>query len=158
MFENLLMPRRLVKEASGLAENQMIHLKQLAETDPDMGFVWPQKPEITGLPRLFDPLRAAMICLMADLIAVDVKAPLAAKVARRIMEAHQRQPEVEQWSIVITANRNVSVLPYAQTDLRTGFISGSRLRFAVAIDLRNYAEQVAAVIADAPRVIGGDAD
>jgi len=149
------MPRSVVKEASGLAENQMIHLRQLAEMDPNVAFVLPGKPEITGKSRLFDPLRAAMLCLMADLIAVDVKAPLAAKVARRIMEAHQRQPDIEQWSIIITANRNISVLPYAQTDLRTGYISGSRLRFAVAIDLRNYAEQVAAAIADAPRVIGG---
>lgn len=157
MFEdNVYLPTGIVKRASGLTDNQMIHFRQLAATDANMAFVLPGKPELTGKPRLFDPLRTAMACLMADLVSVDVKAPLAAKIARRVMEAHQRQPEVEQWAIVVTANGNVSVLPYNQTDLRTGFISGSRLRFAVAIDLRNYADQVRRAIADAPRVIGGE--
>src|SRR5690606_28456183 len=103
-----------------------------------------------------DPMRAALACLMADFIRFDMKAPLAAKIARRVMEAHQAHPDVEQWSVVLTDNGNVSTLPHDQAELRTGFISGARLNFALVVDLKNYADRVAAAIADAPKVIGGD--
>jgi hypothetical protein len=156
MFSNnILLPTKIVKEAANMTDNQMIHLRQLAESDQNVAAVLPGKPETTGKPRLFDPLRAALACIMADFIRADVKAPLAAKIARRIMEGHQQHPAVEQWAIVVTMNGNVSTLPYGQADLSRGAISGSRLAFALMVDLKNYAERVAAAIADAPKVIGG---
>lgn len=156
MFDtNILIPTSIVKEASGLTDNQWTHFRQLGDTDENMAAILPGKPEVTGKARLFSPMRAVLVCIAADFVAVDVKAPLAAKIARKIMEAHQREPGVQQWAIIVTANGNVSTLPYQQTDLQTGFISGSRLRFAVVVDLQNYADQVATAIASAPKVIGG---
>ncbi|BDI60754.1 hypothetical protein [Qipengyuania nanhaisediminis] len=152
---NTYLPSAIVAKEARLSDNQMTHFRQLAETDENMAAVLPGKPEVTGKARLFDPTQAALACIMADFIALDVKAPLAARIARRIMEARERQPQVEQWSVIVTENVNVSTLPFGQTELRTGFISGSRLRFAVVIDWRNYADRIERAIADAPRVIGG---
>ena len=141
-------------EAARLKGNQMTHIRSL--DDENMDAILPPKSEFSGVARLFNPLQVGMLCFVADLISAGYKAPLAAKIARRVMEAHQGQPEVEQWAIVHTDNGNVSSLPYDQTELRTGFISGSRLAFALVVDLRLYAERVSAAIAGTPRVIGGD--
>lgn len=153
-----LMPTSIVKKAARITDNQMIHFRQAAETDENLAAILPAKPETSGKPRLFDPLQAALVCVMADFMAVDMKAPLAAKIARRVMDAHSDNPTVDQWAILLTDNGNVSTLPYSQSELRTGYISGSRLRFAVVVDLRTYRERVEEVIADAPRVIGGGDD
>lgn len=152
---NTFLPSGIVKKAARMSDNQMIHFRQLAESDDNMAAVLPGKPEATGKPRLFDPERAALACLMADLVASDVKAPLAAKIARRVMVARETQPEVMRWVIVATDNGHVSTLPYNHTDLATGFISGARLRFALVIDWETYCERVAEAIADAPKIIGG---
>lgn len=121
--------------------------------------ILPPKSETMGKARLFNRAHFAATCLLADLMAADFKVPLAARIVRRVMDAHRKQPEVEQWCVVHTANGNVSTLPYDQAELRTGFVSGSRLTFAMLIDLKTYADRVDRAIADAPRVIGGeDAD
>ncbi len=156
--QTILMPTSVVKKAARISDNQMIHFRQVAENDENMAAVLPAKPETSGKPRLHDQLQAALVCVMADFIAVDVKAPLAAKIARRIMDAHRDDPTVNQWAILLTDNGNVSTRPYSQSDLRTGYISGSRLRFAVVVDLCTYRERVDEAIADAPRVIGGSDD
>ncbi|MES2300878.1 MAG: hypothetical protein V4521_02195 [Pseudomonadota bacterium] len=152
--ENVLMPTSVVKSAAHLSDGGMIHLRSL--DDENMVAIFPPKPQFSGLARLFNPLQAGMVCLVAQFVASGVKAPLAAKIARRIMEAHLSQPAVEQWAVVVAENGNVSSLPYDQADLRTGFLSGARLAFALVVDLRLYAERVSAAIAEAPRVIGGD--
>lgn len=154
----VFIPTGVVKKAARISDNQMIHFRQVAESDENMAAVLPAKPETSGKPRLFDQLQAALVCIMADFIAVDVKAPLAAKIARRIMDAHRDDPTVDQRAILLTDNGNVSTAPYSQSDLRTGYISGSRLRFAVVVDLRTYRERVDEAIADAPRVVGGSDD
>lgn len=146
------------KEPARLSDNQVTYLFQVADTDENMAAVLPPKPETNGKPRLFDVSQAVVLCVIADFMAVDVKAPLAAKIARRVMDAHRDDPTVDQWAILLTDNGNVSTLPYSQSDLRTGYISGSRLRFAVVVDLRTYRERVDEAIADAPRVIGGGDD
>lgn len=159
MFDtNTLMPPRVVREFIPTYDSNINHWRQLADENDDMAAVLPGKPSATGKPRLFTPLQAALVALMADFMLAGVKAPLAARIARRIMESHQQRPEVDQWAIVVTANGNVSTLPYDETELRSGYISGARLAFAVAIDLQNYAERVAAAIAAAPVIIGGDHD
>lgn len=95
----------------------------------------------------WSPLRAGMFFFMADLLKQGVKAPLAAKWAARIMDAHLASPEVERWSIVVTENGNTSSLPFDSIDLSTGYISGSRLAFALVVDLRMYDERVERVFA-----------
>lgn len=150
---NVLFKTRDVTQAVRLSENQMIDLCH--RTDEATVAILPPKPEQTGKSRLFTALQFGMVCLLADLMASEVKGPLAAKIARRVMEAHQRDPAVEQWVITVLDNGNVSTLPYDATELHTGYISGGRLAFALVIDLRLYAERVERAIADAPRVIGG---
>ncbi len=156
MFDNVLIPPRVMPDVVATYHANIGHWRQLAEDNEDMAAVLPGKPSLNGKPRLFTPLQAALFALMADFNRVDVKAPLCARIARRIMEAHRQQPKVEQWAIVVTINGNVSTLPYGQAALDTGMVSGSRLAFAVTVDLKNYADRVAAEIAAAPQVIGGD--
>ena len=132
------------------------HWRQAAENDENLAAILPGKPSENGKPRMFTHLKATIFALASSLVAADFKTPLAAKIARRVMEAHQRQPEVEQWAVVHTKNANISTLPYDQTELRTGYISGSRFTFALVVDFKTFMDEVAEVIADAPRVIGGD--
>lgn len=154
MFENALITPRMMPDVAPGYHANINHWRQLADDNEDMAAVLPGKPSVNGKPRLFTPLQAALFAIMADFFAAGIKAALAAKIARRIMEAHRRQPHVEQWAIIATANGNVSTLPFDQVELRTGFVSGSRLSFALAVDLKNYAERVAAAIADAPQIVG----
>ena len=156
MFDNVLIPPSVMAQIVASYHANIGHWRQLADENVDMAAVLPGKPSTTGKPRLFTSLQAALFAVMADFVAAGVKAPLAARIARRLMEAHERQPEVEQWTIVATDNGNVSTLEYNQAELRTGFISGARLIFALVVDLRTYADRVAAAIANAPKVIGGD--
>ena len=118
--------------------------------------ILPPKAESAGKARFFNRTKFAMACLLSDLVVAQFKVPLAATIAQRVMEANERQPEVEQWAIIHTANGNISTLPYTEAGLSTGYISGSRLTFGIVIDLKNYADRVSVAIADAPRVIGGE--
>lgn len=159
MFDpNTLLTPRILREFVPTFDSNISHWRQLAEDNSDMAAVLPGKPSSSGKPRLFTPIQAALAALMADLIRVDVKAPLAARIARRVNEANQQHPAVEQWSVVLTANGNVSTLPFDQAKLSTGQISGAPLTFAFVVDLKNYADRVAAAIAAAPKVLGGDDD
>ena len=156
MFDNVLIPPNVMARIVASYHTNIDHWRQLAENNEDMAAVLPGKPSTTGKARLFTSLQAGLFAVMADFVAAGVKASLAARIARRLMEAHASRPEVDQWTIVATSNGNVSTLEYNKTELRTGFISGSRLNFALVVDLRTYADRVAAAIADAPKVIGGD--
>lgn len=156
MDDHVLIPPSVMSRIVASYRANIDHWRQLAEENEDMARVLPGKPSLNGRPRLFTVLKAALFAAMADLVAVGVKAPLAARIALRVMEAHSQRPEVEQWSLVVTANGNVSTLPFDQSGLRAGTVSGSRLAFALVVDLKNYADRVAAAIADAPKVIGGD--
>ncbi|MBW4330047.1 hypothetical protein KY084_04060 [Stakelama sp. CBK3Z-3] len=151
MFQNILVPTKIVAAEARLSDNQVTDIYH--RTDEHTLAILPEKPEHTGKPRLFSGLQFGMFCLLADLMGSGVKGPLAARIARRVMDAHHRDASVEQWSIVVLENGNVSTLPYNSTELRSGFISGARLAFALVIDLRLYAERVERAIADAPRVI-----
>ncbi len=151
---NILVPTKIVSREARVTDNQTIDIYH--RTDEATLAILPNKPEQTGKPRLFTALQFGMFCLLADLMQSEVKGPLAAKIARRVMEAHQRDATIEQWVITVLDNGNVSTLPYDATELRTGYISGGRLAFALVIDLRLYAERVERAIANAPRVIGGD--
>ena len=155
MFNNILIPPSVMPEIVHTYRDNINYWRQFADENADMAAVLPGKPSVNGKPRLFTPLQAALFAIMADFNSADVKAPLCARIARRVMEAHEAQPAVEQWVIAVTMNGNVSTLPYRATDLSTGGVSGSRLAFAVVVDLQNYADRVAAAIADAPKVIGG---
>lgn len=130
--------------------------RQAAETNPDVAAVFPEKPAENGKARVFSPLQAAIFALMSHLVAADFKTPLAAKIARRVKEAHEQEPTVEQWAVAYTDQGNVSTLPYTEAGLATGYLSGSRLRFALVIDLKNYSDLVERAIADAPKVIGDE--
>lgn len=156
MFDNVLIPPSVMASVVASYHANINHWRQLADENEDMAAVLPGKPSLNGKPRMFTALQAALFALMADFIVAGVKAPLAARIARRVMEAHLAESTVEQWVIVVTANGNVSTLEYDQTDLRAGMVSGARLNFALVVDLATYAARVAAAIADAPRVIGGD--
>jgi len=151
---DVIVPTKTVSREARMTDNQTIDIYH--RTDEATLAILPSKPEQTGKPRLFNGLQFGMFCLLADLMQSEVKGPLAAKIARRVMEAHQRDAAVEQWVITVLDNGNVSTLPYNASDLATGYISGGRLAFALVIDLRLYAERVERAIADAPRVIGGD--
>ena len=156
MIDNVLIPPRLMPDVVPTYHANIGHWRQLADDNEDMASVLPGKPSLNGMPRLFTPLQAALFALMADLNRVDVKAPLCARIARRIMEAHAQHPEIEQWAVVMTQNGNVSTLPHDASSLGAGSVSGSRLAFALVIDLKNYIDRVAAAIAAVPKVIGGD--
>ena len=156
MYDNVLIPPSVMASVVASYHANINHWRQLADENQDMAAVLPGKPSLNGKPRMFTALQAALFALMADFNVAGIKAPLAAKIARRVMEAHETQPEVGQWVIVVTSNGNVSTLEYDQTDLRAGVVSGARLNFALVVDLRSYADQVAIAIADASRVIGGD--
>ncbi|MXP48436.1 hypothetical protein GRI43_13665 [Altererythrobacter luteolus] len=160
MFNNtILIPPAVMPEVAPTYHANIAHWRQAAERDQSLAAVLPNKPSENGKPRLFSSLQAAMFALMSDLVSADFKTPLAARIARRVMEAHQHRPQVEQWAVIYTVNGNVSTLPYDQAELRTGFISGSRFNFALVIDLKTYADRVDEAIANTPRVIGaGDAD
>lgn len=94
------------------------------------------------------PEKAGMFFFAADMMKQGYKAPLAAKLAVRVLEAHLASPTVEQWAVIVTENGNVSTLDFKSVDLATtGFISGSRLAFALIVDLRFYSERVEAVFA-----------
>tara|TARA_B100000678_G_C18071591_1_gene446921 strand:+ start:295 stop:777 length:483 start_codon:yes stop_codon:yes gene_type:complete len=146
----------VVKDVARMRDNQVTHLFQMGETDPNMAAILPPKPQVAGQSRRFNETQAAIMCLLAELMRFDVKAPLAAKIARRVTEGSQRAPAVEQWSIIVTENGNVSTLPYDQAELRTGYISGSRFAFALVIDLKTYADRIEEAVASAPQVIGAD--
>jgi len=157
MFDtDTLLPPRVLREFIPTYGTNINHWRQLADDNDDMAAILPGKRSATGKPRLSTPLQAALAAQVADFTSVGVKAPLAAKIARRIMDAHRLRPEVDQWAIVVTDNGNVSTLPYDETELRSGFISGARLAFALTVDLQNYADRVSAAIAAAPVVVGGD--
>ena len=151
---NIKVTSRIAMDAARVSGMQYTDYCQ--RVDPDFINILPPKPEVNGQSRQFSATQFAALCIVSDFVIAGVKAPLAAKIARRVIEAHERQPEVEQWAIIATANGNVSTLPYDQVDIRTGFVSGARLNFALVVDLKTYAERVAAAIADAPKVIGGD--
>lgn len=138
----------------GFTDNQMTDLynRDLAALEA----IFPPKPDKKGKARYYNRPQFGMACLLGDLVAAGFKVPLAAQMARRVLEAHLLEPDVEQFAIVHTANGNVSTLPYSRALMETGFVSGSRFTFGIVIDLKNYADRVAEAIADAPRVIGGD--
>ena len=143
----------VVAEATGLIGHGMTHLFQSEQ--PEIVAILPEKRG-SGKTRHFTSLQFSCVALIADLLAAEFKLPLAGKIAHRVMEAHNREPNVEQWAIVHTANGNISTLPYTKASLETGYISGSRITFAITVDLKNYAERIQQAIADAPRVIGDD--
>ena len=155
MFSNFLIQPSVMPNIVPTYRDNINYWRQFADGNEDMATVLPGKPSINGKPRLFTPLQAALFAIMADFNAVDVKAPLCARIARRIMEAHLQHPGVEQWVIVVTMNGKVFTLAYGGTDLSSGMVSGSRLAFAVVVDLKNFADRVAAAIAAAPKVIEG---
>lgn len=132
------------------------HWRQASEKDENLAYILPPKPSVNGKPRTFSRLQAAIFGCASTMVDAGFKTPLAAKMARRVMEAHLREPEVPQWALVHTANGNVATLPYNQTELRTGFISGSRFTFGIVIDLQTFFDRVDEAIADAPCVIGGE--
>ena len=150
---NTLTPSRTVKDEARMTDNQMTHFFQLSEADENLAAILPGKSD-TGKARMFGPLEFMLACLLADLVAADFKTPLAARIVRRVKDAHMAEPKVEQWSVVHTANGNVSTLPYGQAELQTGFISGSRLSFALLIDLKTYADRVERAIEADKAVIG----
>lgn len=152
----VLIPPVVMRSFVRTYDSNMAHWRQAAENDENLAAILPGKPSENGKPRKFTALQAVIFAAMSALVAADFKTPLAAKIARRVMEAHQRQPEVEQWAVVHTKNANISTLPYDQTELRTGYISGSRFTFALVVDLKTFTDEVDEVIANAPRVIGGD--
>lgn len=154
--ENVIVPPKTMGDIVPSYHSNISHWRQAADRDENLAAVLPGKPSENGRPREFTPLKVGLFMLLADLVTADFKTPLSAKIARRIMEAHQRQPEIEQWCVVHTANGNVSTLPYTEAGLETGYISGSRLTFGIVIDLKNYADRVSVAIAGAPRVIGGE--
>lgn len=153
MFPNIKVSSRIAAEGARVGTMQLTDYYH--RTEEDFLAIMPPKPEVKGQSRFFTALQFGLLCIVSDFVCAGVKAPLAAKIARRVMEAHLAAPEVEQFVIVATANGNVSTLPYNQADLRTGFISGARLNFALVVDLATYSARVAAAIADAPKVIGG---
>lgn len=116
--------------------------------NPDLQRIVPGMNHATGFVE-WPPLKAGMFFFLTDLMRQGYKAPLAARIAARVMDAHLASPGIEQWAIVTTENGNVSTLPLASIDLTSGFISGSRLAFALVVDLRLYSERVERALADA---------
>jgi len=153
MFPNVKVSSRIAAEGARVAAMQLTDYYH--RTEDDFVAILPPKPEVSGQARFFTALQFGMLCLVGDLVGAGIKAPLAARIARRVMERHSAAPEIEQWAIVATANGNVSTLRYDQAELRTGFVSGARLNFALVVDLKTYADRVATAIAEAPKVIGG---
>ena len=145
----------IVSGETGLSGNAITDL--FHRDQPEIIAVLPEKRG-SGKARHFTPLQFALVALMADLVAAEFKLPLAGKIAHRVMEAHNREPNVEQWAIVHTTNGNISTLPYTKASLETGYISGARITFAITVDLKNYADRIERAIAEAPKVIGGDDD
>jgi len=141
---------RKVSKLVHLTDAQVGELR--GRPDPNIQRVVPRMNNAVGWLE-WPPLNVGMFCLVADLMAGGYKAPLAAQIAVRVMDAHLASPEVEQWAIVTTENGNVSTMPFATIDLHPGFISGGRLAFALVVDLRLYSERVerALAAADAER-------
>ena len=141
---------RKVSREVHLTEAQVRELR--GRVDHNVQRIVPRMNHAVGFVE-WPPLNAGMFFLMADLMAGGYKAPLAALIAVRVMDAHLASPEVEQWAIVTTENGNVSTMPFGSIDFRTGFISGGRLAFALVVDLRLYSERVerALAAADAER-------
>lgn len=154
MFPNIKVSSQIAAECARIDRGRLAS-DYFQRTEADFLAIMPPKPEVNGQSRYFTGPQLAALCIATDFVGADVKAPLAARIARRVIEAYEARPEVAQWAIVVTDNGNVATLPYCQSDLRTGFISGSRFKFAVVIDLRTYADRVDAAIAAAPKVIGG---
>ena len=138
----------------GFTDNQMTDLynRDLKTLEA----ILPPKPDKMGKARYYNRAQFGMACLLSDLVAAEFKVPLAAKIAQFVLAAHEREPDVEQFAVVHTANGNISTLPYSRALLETGFVSGARLKFGIVIDLKNYADRVTVAIANAPRVIGGE--
>lgn len=154
MFPNVQIATRAACEIARADPLQVTTGLYQSDND-DLQAVLPPKPEVNGQPRFYNGVQCGLLAIITDFVGAGVKLPLAAKIARRIMDAHLAQPTIEQFVIVATDNGNVSTLVYNQADLLTGFISGARLNFALVIDLANYAARVTAAVADAPKVIGG---
>ena len=155
MFPNVQVATRAACEIARADPLQVTTGLYQSDND-DLQAVLPSKPEVNGQPRHFTGLQCGLLAIVTDFTRAAVKLPLAAKIARRVMDAHLAQPSTKQFVIVATDNGNVSTLPYDQANLRTGLISGARLSFALVVDLANYAARVTAAVADAPKVIGGD--
>lgn len=147
MFEtksHLYLTTRKISQQSGLPDSRArefrnsddVNLQRIVgRYNPASGIVeWP-------------PLKAGMFFLAADLMKQGYKAPLAAKLVVRVMDAHLASPEVEQWAIIVTQNGNVSTLAFDSVQLNTGYISGSRIAFALVVDLRLYSERVERALA-----------
>lgn len=151
---NDLVSTPIVAEDIGFTANQMTDLynRDLKTLEA----ILPPKPDKMGKARYYNRAQFGMACLLSDLVAAEFKVPLAAKIAQFVLAAHEREPEVEQFAVVHTANGKISTLPYSRALLETGFVSGARLKFGIVIDLKNYADRVTVAIANAPRVIGGE--
>ena len=153
---NVLLAPKAMAEFIPTYRDHINHWRQAADENTDLAAVLPGKPSENGKPRLFTPFQAGLFALMTHLVAAEFKTPLAAKIAHWVKDAHEREPTVEHWAVIYTDQGNVSTLPYTEAGLATGYLSGSRLRFALVIDLKNYSDLVERAIADAPKVIGGE--
>lgn len=154
MFPNVKVSSQIAAEGARIDRMQLTS-DYFQRTEEEFLAILPPKPEVNGQSRYFTGPQFAALCIVSDFVRAGVKAPLAARIARRVIEAHVVQPEVPQWAIIVTDNGVVSTLPYNQGDLRAGFISGAWFNFAVVVDLRTYADRVTGAIASAPKIIGG---
>lgn len=95
----------------------------------------------------WSPRKTGFFWLVADLLKQGWKAPLAAQMAVRVLEAHLAKPEVEQWAVVVTENGNTSTLDFSTLELSTGYISGSRHAYTLVVNLALYGERVERLLA-----------
>jgi hypothetical protein len=137
--------RRVAREA-GLPDHFSRYVRRF--DDPDLQRIVGRLNPASGITE-WSPLNAGMFFLLADLLKQGVKAPLAAKWSARVMDAHEAAPDIAQWAIVVTENGNTSTLAFDSIDLSSGYISGSRLAFALIVDLRLYDERVERLFAQA---------
>jgi hypothetical protein len=84
---------------------------------------------------------------------------IAGRLATRLRDGMKAHPDADQLTILRLANGSTATLPTASLDLTSGYTSGSYVRTALTIDVRNYRERVQRLIeADAEIVGAGDDD
>jgi hypothetical protein len=101
--------------------------------------------------------------IVAELFFLDHRADgypvkLAGQMATRLREGMHRDPDADQLTIVRLENGSTFTMATNALDLRTGFISGSYVRTALTVDVRQYRERIQRLIASDAEIIGGEDD
>lgn len=99
--------------------------------------------------------------MVAELFFLDQRADgytvkIAGRVATRLRDGMRGAPEADLITVVRLENGSTFTAATADLDLSSGYTSGSFVRTALTIDVRNYRERVRRLIEADAQIVGGE--